>query len=130
MSTWGQSEKSIAAWIHHLRKKRIQSPGLPPLLTIHHPPTLEYSTWLTNKSCYYNNCTQLDSLTSKILHNIGMWYGAIAHRNKLKLVLVQLLQSHPILGSSMAYIIIYTPLDYYMYCNNIFYAWKDRCLGH
>ena len=53
--TWSQSEKSIAAYIHHIRNKSIQDPGLPPFLTIHHPPTLEASTRSTKNACSSKN---------------------------------------------------------------------------
>ena len=51
MSMWGQYDKSIAACIHHISVKRIQAPGRPPFLTIHHPPTFESSTRPTKNSC-------------------------------------------------------------------------------
>ena len=41
MSKWGQSDKYIAAWIHHISNKMIQAPGLPPFLTLYHALTLE-----------------------------------------------------------------------------------------
>ena len=44
ISMWVQYEKAIAEWFHCIRNKRIQSPGLPLFLTIHHPTTLEAST--------------------------------------------------------------------------------------
>ena len=91
ISTWVQYEKSIAAWIHHINNNKILAPGRPPFLTLHHPLTIEAST------CSYKHCTQLDSLPSKTLHNIGIWYLGTIHCNKLKSVLVRLTQHHPVL---------------------------------
>ena len=50
MSTWGQTEKSIKEWFHHIRDIRIKSPGSPTILTPHHPPTLEDSTYPTKNN--------------------------------------------------------------------------------
>ena len=83
ISTWGQSEKYVAAWTHHIRTKRIQASGRPLFLTLHHPPTLEDSTFLTKKYCYLKNCTQLDYLPSNLLHNIGIWHMGLVHCNKM-----------------------------------------------
>ena len=47
ISTWGQSEKSIVSWIYCIRNKKIQAPGRPPFLALHHPATLEASTYPT-----------------------------------------------------------------------------------
>ena len=48
---WGQSEKSMAAWIHHIHTETIQDPGRPLFITKHQPPTLEASTRPTKTSC-------------------------------------------------------------------------------
>ena len=57
MSTWRKSEKSIPAWIHHIRTKNIQAPWRRPILMLHHPPTLEASIRLTKKSFSSKNYT-------------------------------------------------------------------------
>ena len=79
MSMWGQSEKSIAAWIHCIRNKGVQAPGRPSFLTLHHPTTLEDSTRQTKTKTSYKNCTLFYSLPSELLHNIDMWYAGIVH---------------------------------------------------
>ena len=56
MSTWGQYENSIAAWLHHIRIQRIQVPGRPTFLTLLYPPTLENSTNPTKNSCSSKHC--------------------------------------------------------------------------
>ena len=53
MLTWGKSEKSIYACLHHTRTKIIQAPGRPLLLMLHQPTTLEAYTCLTKKYCSY-----------------------------------------------------------------------------
>ena len=111
MTTWGQSEKSIAAWIHHIRIKMIQYPGLPPFLVLHLPPTLEASTRPTKNSCSSKNCTHLDSLLFDLLHNIGIWHADLVHCNKLKPLLERLTQNHPVLRVSTSYKLKYVPFD-------------------
>ena len=123
MSTWVQSKKSIAAWIHCIRNKGVQAPGRPSFLTLHHPTTLEDSTRQTKTKTSYKNCTLFYSLPSELLHNIDMWYAGIVHTNKLKPFSVRLTQHRPLLRESMWY------FDYYMYYNHIKYVWVGRRLG-
>ena len=47
MSTWGKYEKSIKSWVQCIRNKRIKAPGRPHFFILHHPPTLEASTFPT-----------------------------------------------------------------------------------
>ena len=108
--TWGQSEKSIVAWIQRISNESIHEPGRHALTTLHHTPTLEYSTCPT-KSFSYKNCTQLDSLLSELLHNIDMWNAGLAHHKKLKLVLVRLTQHRPVLREPLTYKTTYAPFD-------------------
>ena len=106
----GSNWESISAWIHHIRNGSIKTPGCPHLLTLHHPPTLEDFTRQTKK-CSYKNFTQLDSLPSELLHNIYMWNAGLVHCNKLKPVLVWLIQHHPVLSENKSYELKYTPFD-------------------
>ena len=85
---WGQSEKSIAAWIERIINKRIQSSGLLHFLTLHHLPTLEAPTHPTKINCSYKNFTQLDSLPSKLLYDIYMRNEGLVQCNQLKPVLL------------------------------------------
>ena len=103
ISKWGQCEKCIDAWIHLIRAKRIEAPGLLPFLTLHHPPTLEGSACPTENSCSSKNCTHLDYFQSELLHNIYMWHTGIVHWNKIKPVLVQLTQHHPVICAPKYY---------------------------
>ena len=128
MSTWNEYEKSISAWIHRIRTKRIQAPGRPSLLTLNHPPTLEASTCATEMSCLPKIYTQLDSLPLKLLNNIGMRNVGLVHHNKLKLVLVQITQHHPVICVYMSYKLKYMPFNYFMHYDHIEYVWADRCL--
>ena len=114
MSTWVQYDKYISAWIHRIRNKSTQAPGRPTLLTLHHPPNLEDSTNPTKKSCYSKNCTQSDSLPLNLINNIGICHADIVHR-KIKPVLVQLTQHHPVLFSSTCYKLKYPPFEYCMH---------------
>ena len=109
--TWVQYEKAISTWLQHIRTKIIQAPGCHPFLTLHHPPTLEASTWPTKKSCFSKSIPQLDSLSLDLLRNIGMWYLGLVHCNKLKRVLVQLTQSHLVLCASICNKLIYVLFD-------------------
>ena len=93
MSTRGQSDKAISAWLECIRTKRIQSPGLPPFLTLHHPPTLESSTGLTKNYFPSKNCTQFNSLPSNLLHNIVMGNAGILHHNKKIIITTHTKQS-------------------------------------
>ena len=129
MPTWRQYYKSIAAWIHCIRNKRIQDPGIPPLLTIYHPPNLEYSTRPTKKSCSSKNCTQMDYLPFNLLHNISIWHAGLENHNKLKPVLELLTQKNPVLCASIFYKLKYSPFDYFIHCWVIKYAWADKRLG-
>ena len=105
----------IAACINRIRNKRIHAPWRPPFLTLHHPPTLESSTRQSKNDCSPKNCTQLDSLPLDMLHNICMWDAGLVHSNKLKPVLVELTQHHPVLHASTSYKLKYIPFKYYMY---------------
>ena len=129
MSTWDQYEKATAAWIHRTRTKTIHAPGHPPLITLHHPPNLEYSTHPTKKSFSSQNFTQLDSLSLELLRNICMWHVGLVHCNKLKPVLVQLTRHHPVLCASTSYKIEYIPFDLFRHNGVIKYVWADRRLG-
>ena len=115
MSTGVQSNKSIAACIHHIRNKRVQAPVRPPFLSLHQPPTHEASTCPTLKNRDYKNHTQLDSLPSELLHNIEMWNTGHVNYNKVKLVLFQLTQHHPVLCAYKYYKLKYPPFDYFMH---------------
>ena len=114
MSTWGQSEKYIAAWIHSIRDKSINASGRTTFLTLHQPPTLEASTHPT-KTVPYKNFTQLDSLPLGLIHNIYMWHASLVHCNKLKPVLVQLTQHCQFICTSTSYKLKYAPFAYFMH---------------
>ena len=120
MSTCGQYEKSIAAWIHCIRDKSTQSPGRLPFIMIHHSPTFESSTRPTKKSCSSKNCTQLYYLPLFLLRNIGTWNMGTIHCNKLKSFLAWLTQHHTVLRASL--------FDYFIHYDVIKYAWVDRHL--
>ena len=75
----------------------------PPTHPSTHPPTLEASTQPTKNSWSSKNCTQLNYLPSDVLHNIGMWHAGLVYSNKIKSVLVQLTQHHPILSTYTSY---------------------------
>ena len=111
MSTWVHTEKSTKSCLHCIRDRRIKAPGLTLFLTIHHPPTIGYHTLPTNNHCYSQDCTQLGSLLSQLIHNIDMWHAGIVHRNKLKPVLVHLTQHHPVFCASTSYELKYSPFD-------------------
>ena len=113
ISTWGQSEKYIEAWIHFIMNKSIQAPGRHTFLMLHRPPTFAASASPTKKSIYSKNFIQLDSLLSYLLHNICMWHAGLLHCKKLKPVLVQLKQHHPVLRASMSYKLKYSPFEYF-----------------
>ena len=110
ISTWVQSENSIAEWLQHIRNKSIQAPWHPPIFTLNHPPTLEASTCPT-KRISYKNCTQFDFLPLELLHNIDMLHVGLVHCNELNSVLVILTQHHPVLCASTAYELKYSPFD-------------------
>ena len=129
MSTWGQSEKSIAAWIHFISTKRIQDPGRTPFLTLYHTYNLEASTLPTKNSCTSQNCTQFNSLPPDLLHNISMFHAGLVHHNKLKPVILWITQQNPVSLVPKSYKLKYVPFYYFMYYNIIKYAWKDRILG-
>ena len=112
MTTWSQTEKYIAAWILRIRNRKIYAPGRPTFFTLHHLTILEAHTCPT-KNISYKNCTQLDSLPSKILHKIYMWHAIVVHCNKLKPFLVRFTQHHPVLSASMSDKLKYAPFDYY-----------------
>ena len=126
MSTWGQSERAISAWIQRIMTKRIHSPVRPPFFTIHHPPTLEDPTCPTKKSCSSKNYTQLNYLPSDPLHKIGMWQAGLVHNNKLKPVLARFAKKNPVLRSSKYYKLKDYPFDYFMLYDVIKYMWADR----
>ena len=111
ISMWGQSEKSIAAWLHCIRTKKMQDPVITPFFMIHHPPILEASTRPDKHSCSSINSTQLDYLSSNLLSNIDMCHAGIVHRNKLKPLLVQLTQHHPVLRTSAYHKLKYIPFE-------------------
>ena len=115
MFTWGQSEKYIAEWTHHIRTERLQAPGYPQLLTRHHPNNPEASTCLLKHSCLFKNCTQFDSLPFDLLHNINMLYSFLLYCNKQKPILAQLTQHNPIICMSTSYKTKYVPFHYYMH---------------
>ena len=106
ISTWVQSENSIAEWLQHIRNKSIQAPWRPPLINVHPPPTPEASTFPI-KILPYKNCTQLYSLPSELLHSIGIWHTGLVHHNKTKPVLVGLTQHHAVLCAPLCYKIKY-----------------------
>ena len=110
MSTWGQSEKSIFACIHHIITIKTQAPGSPTLLTLNPSPNLESSTCLNKKSCSSKNFKHLDSLPSNLLHNINMWHSGLLHQNIMKPVLAQLTHHNPVLRASKSYELKYSPL--------------------
>ena len=114
MYMWGQTEKFIAAWIHHISNIRIKAPRHPPFLTLIHPPNLEASTRPNNKNSY-KNFTQSYSLSLELLHNTDMWNEGPVHINNLKPLLVQLTQRHPVIHVSTSYELKYAPFDYYMH---------------
>ena len=62
-------------------------------------------------------------------HNIDMWHAGILHHNKLKQILVQLTQHHPVIRASISYELKCVPFDYYTHYNHIIYTWTDRRLG-
>ena len=121
MSTCGQYEKYIYVWLHRIRTKMIQAPGRPPLIMLHHPPPIEASTRLNKNSYSSKNCTQFDSLPSDLLRHIDMWHVVLVHCNKLKTLLAQFIQHHPVLHESTTYKLKYAPFDYYMHYNIIRY---------
>ena len=129
MSTRGQYDKFMAAWLHCISTKSSQSPGCPPFLTLHHPSTLEASTHPTKKSCSSVNCTNLDSLPQKLLRNINMWNTGLVHCNKLKPVLMWPTQHHPVVPVSTSYKLKYVPFEYYMHYDNIRCGWAYRRHG-
>ena len=104
ISMWGQYEKSIVACIHFIRNERVQAPGCPPFLTLHHPPTLEASTHTTKT-------IQLYSLPLVLFHNIGIWNAGLVYCTKLKSVLVWLTEYHPVLRVSTPYQRKYVPFE-------------------
>ena len=57
-----------------------------------------------------------------------MWHAGLIYRNKLKPVLVQLIQHHPDIRASTPYKLKYVPFDYFMHYDNIRYTWADRYL--
>ena len=120
MSTWGQSDKSISAWLHGISTKSILSPGRPSFLTLHHPTILESSTFQTEKYVSSKNWTRFNSLPSDLLHNICMWNAGLLHHNKLKPVLVQATLHRPVICEFKYYKLHY---------NIIQFTWGDRCLG-
>ena len=128
MYMWVQYEKSTAAWIQRIRNKSIQAPGIPTFLITHHPPTLESSTSPT-KTFSHKKCTQLDSLPLELLHNIDMRHAGIVNHKKLKPVLVQLTQKHPVLFEYTSYKLKYNPFDYLPHYERIQYVGAFRRLG-
>ena len=58
-----------------------------------------------------------------------MWYVGLLYLNKLKSVLVRLIQHHPVLRASTSDKLKYTPIDYYTHYDHIKYVWEDRRLG-
>ena len=128
MSTWGKSDKYISEWIHCIKNKRIQAPGHPTFLMLHHPPTLEFSTRPT-KTFPTKNCTLLDSLPLELIYDIGMWHAVLLYCNKLKPVLVRLTLHYPVLCATTSYKLKNAPLEYYTNYDHIQYAWADRHLG-
>ena len=82
ISKWGQSEKTIAAWLHSISTKRIHALGRPPLLTLHHPPTLEYSARPTKNSCSSKIFTHFNYLPLDLIRNIGMCNVGLVHYKK------------------------------------------------
>ena len=126
IATWVQSDKSIASFLYCIINKSIQAPGRPPLLTLHHPPTLEASTCPTRKPCSSKNSTQFDILPLDLLHSIGIWNAGIVYCNKLKPVLAQLTQHNQFLCASTSYKLKYPPFDYCIHYDIIQYVWADR----
>ena len=57
----------------------MQVTGRPPFLMIHHPPNLEASTCPTKHYFFSNIFTQMDALSSDLLHNIVMCYAGLVH---------------------------------------------------
>ena len=128
MSTWGQSDKYIAAWIHHISNKRFRHHGiLPSSRHTTHPPLELPLTQLFEK--LLKNCTQVDSLPSELLHNIYIWRAGLVHHNKLKLAFVLLTQHHPVICVSTSYKLKCPPFCHFMHYNHILYVWEYRRLG-
>ena len=69
---WGQSDKYIKAWIHRIRNKMIQAPIFPPVLSLHHPPTLEAFNRPTKTNIPLKKFTQLNLLSLEIHSNVDM----------------------------------------------------------
>ena len=103
MTGWGQSEKSMAAWLQIILKARIEVPGFPPLLNRHHLPNLEASTLQTKKYRPSKYCTQFDVLSSDRLHTIDTWNLGLLHCDNLKQLLAQLMQKNPFLRACNSY---------------------------
>ena len=125
---WGQYVKSIKTWLQCIRNERIQAPGLPTILTVHHPPNLEASTLPTKKSSY-KYWTRLDFLPLEILHNFYMWHVGFLHCNQLKPVFLWLTEHHPVLCVSTSYELKFNPFDYNTHYDHIKYAWAYRRKG-
>ena len=112
MSMRGQSDKSIAVLIYQMSNKTTKAPWCLPLITLHQWPTLEASNHQTKNHCSSKNYTQLYSLPSDLLYNIGMWHTGLVYCNKLKPVLLWIKQKNPVLCASTSYKIKYAPFDY------------------
>ena len=122
---WVQTDKYIKGWLRSIRKRRIKSPGRPPLLTLHQPPTIESNTHKAKKTCSSKNCTQLDCLPLEHLFNIDMWHVGLVDCNKLERIMVKLTEHYTFLLAYTSYELKYTPFDYYTNYDHIKYAWED-----
>ena len=122
---WGQSDKFMKTCIHRIRTARIQAPGRPPVLKLHHPPTHEYSAHPTKKN-FLKKLTQFYFLPLVLIYNIYIWNTGLLHRNHIKPVLVRITQHYPVLRASTAYDLKYVPFDYYTHYDHIKYVWADR----
>ena len=103
-----------------------------------HQDVLPYSCYTTHtwsfhstnfKKKSYKHFTQLYCLPSELLHNIYLWYVGIARCNKIKQLLVRLIQLHPVFHLSTSDKLIFVPFDYLVYCDHIRYVWADRLLS-
>ena len=128
---WGQSDKSIKSWLHHISTERVQALGCTPLFTLHHPPTypplkLPLAQLKINS---YKNYAPLNFLPLELLYIFDIWYAVILNFNQLKPVLVQLTQHHSVIRASTANGLKYNPFDYYTQYDHIKYVWADRRFG-
>ena len=102
--------KCMAELLHSILNAKIEVPRYPPLLTQHHPPTLETSTHPTKNALSSKHFTQFDSLPSDLIHNIYMYHLSLVHCDNSKTVWYGLTRHDPVLCASKFYKLKYFPL--------------------